>query len=130
MVARLDQDTPDSLKHRSMDSKSLGVERQNQLRAEADKDGYIEPRIWSGIGRGRSGCGSAIVGTPEQVLQKINRYTEMGMRSFIFSGYPHLDECDLFGKHVLPNLETCQLAVEQQRRVENPITPLSDRSAP
>ena len=130
LVSRLDQDTADSLKHRSMDSKSLGVERQNQLRAEADEDGYIEPCVWSGIGRGRSGCGSAIVGTPEQVLQKIARYTEMGMRSFIFSGYPHLDECDLFGQHVLPNLETCQLAVEQQRRVDNPITPLSDRSAP
>ena len=130
LVSRLDRTTADSLKHRSMDSKSLGVERQNQLRAEADKDGYIEPFVWSGIGRARSGCGSAIVGTPEQVLQKINRYTEMGMRSFIFSGYPHLDECDLFGQHVLPHLDTCQLAVEQQRRVDDPITPLSDRSAP
>ena len=98
--------------------------------AEADKDGYIEPFVWSGIGRARSGCGSAIVGTPEQVLQKIKRYTEMGMRSFIFSGYPHLDECDLFGQHVLPHLETCQLAVEQQRGVDDPITPLSHRSAP
>lgn len=130
LVSRLDDTTADTLKHRSMDSQSLGVARQNELRTAADKDGYIEPFIWSGIGRARSGCGSAIVGTPDQVLEKINCYTEMGMRAFIFSGYPHLDECDLFGRHVLPHLKTCQLAVEQQRRLDDPVTPLSQRSSP
>ncbi len=127
LVSRLDDQTASSLKHRSMDSRSLGVQRQNELRAEADQDGYIEPCIWSGIGRGRSGCGSAIVGTPDQVLEKIKTYTQMGMRSFIFSGYPHLDECNLFGRHVLPELKTCQLSTVQQRRIENPLTPLSHR---
>jgi len=32
---------------------------------------------------------------------------DMGIRAFIFSGYPHLDECELFGKYVLPRLDTC-----------------------
>ena len=130
LVSRLDDNTSAALKHRSMDSRSLGVQRQNELRAEADEDGYIEPFIWSGIGRARSGCGSAIVGTPDQVLEKIKRYTEMGIRAFIFSGYPHLDECELFGQHVLPQLKTCQLGVEQQRRIEDPGTPLSHRFSP
>ena len=69
--------------------------RQNELREQADEFGFIEPLIWSGIGRARSGCGSAIVGDPGQVLQKIERYMQMGMRSFILSGYPHLQECRL-----------------------------------
>jgi len=43
----------------------------------------------------------------------------------VLSGYPHLDECDLFARHVLPRLPTCQLNRVQGRRVENPVTPLT-----
>ena len=80
----------------------------------------------SGIGLARSGCASAIVGDPDQVLAKLNRYMDMGMRAFVLSGYPHLDECDLFAKHVLPRLDTVKLN-EAQGRVprETPETPLT-----
>lgn len=44
------------------------------------------------------------------VLAKINRYIKMGMRAFIFSGYPHIEECERFVRHVLPQLRTCRLA--------------------
>ncbi|MCH8047649.1 MAG: hypothetical protein IID44_28480 [Planctomycetes bacterium] len=44
------------------------------------------------------------------VLAKINRYIKMGMRAFIFSGYPHIEECERFARHVLPQLRTCRLA--------------------
>lgn len=110
LVSRLDDLVGNQLKHRSQDSRSDGVRRQDALRQQADSSGFIEPLIWSGIGRARSGCGSAIVGNPEQVLHKINRYIDMGMRAFILSGYPHLDECKLFAQHVLPKLKTCKLA--------------------
>jgi len=33
----------------------------------------------------------------------------MGIRAFILSGYPHLDECRHFGRLVMPHLETCSL---------------------
>ena len=99
--------------------------RGASLRDAADDEGYIEPYIWSGIGRARSGCGSAIVGDPDQVLAKINRYIEMGIRAFIFSGYPHLEECEVFARHVLPQIKTCSLAECQKRRVANPVTPLT-----
>jgi alkanesulfonate monooxygenase len=64
-------------------------------------------------------------GDPDQVLSKLNRYMDMGIRAFILSGYPHLDECDLFAKHVLPNLPTCRLNEVQGRRVKDPVTPLT-----
>ena len=41
---------------------------------------------------------------------KINRYIAMGVRAFIFSGYPHIEECELFARYVLPQLRTCRLA--------------------
>jgi alkanesulfonate monooxygenase len=124
LISKLDAAKGAEIKARSMDSQSAGVLRQDELRAQS-KDLYIEPHLWSGVGLARSGCGSAIVGDPDQVLAKLNRYMDMGMRAFILSGYPHLDECDLFARYVLPKLPTCRLNELQGRRVPNPATPLT-----
>jgi alkanesulfonate monooxygenase len=125
LISKLDLEKGKEMKARSMDATSAGVMRQDELRAKAGPELFIEERIWSGIGLARSGCGSAIVGDPDQVLEKMNRYIDMGMRAFILSGYPHRDECDLFAKHVLPRLPQCKLNEVQNRRVPNPVTPLT-----
>ena len=125
LISKLDLEKGREIKARSMDAKSAGVLRQDELRAKAGPDLFIEENIWSGIGLARSGCGSAIVGDPDQVLAKLNRYIDMGMRAFILSGYPHRDECDLFAKHVLPRLPQCKLNEVQNRKVANPVTPLT-----
>ena len=58
-------------------------------------------------------------------MTKIESYKKMGMRSFIFSGYPHLDECKYFGELVMPHLKTCSLPHEYGRVPETtPPTPL------
>ncbi|MHA3775638.1 LLM class flavin-dependent oxidoreductase [Verrucomicrobiota bacterium sgz303538] len=124
LISKLDAAKGAEIKARSQDSKSYGVQRQDELRARS-KDLYIERHLWSGVGLARSGCGSAIVGDPDQVLAKLNRYMDMGIRAFILSGYPHLDECDLFAKYVLPRLPTCRLNELQGRLVKNPVTPLT-----
>ncbi|HQW28207.1 MAG TPA: LLM class flavin-dependent oxidoreductase, partial [Verrucomicrobiales bacterium] len=95
LISKLDLTRGQEIKDRSMDSKSLGVKRQDELRAQSS-DLYLEPHLWSGVGLARSGCGSAIVGNPDQVYEKLQRYIDMGIRAFILSGYPHLDECELF----------------------------------
>ena len=126
LVSALDDDKGTEIRNRAQDAKSLGVSLQSGLRSEADDEGYAEPHLWTGIGRARSGCGAALVGTPDQIIAKIERYKAMGIRSFIFSGYPHLQECDLFGKWVLPQLETVSLPHEQGRiPSEEPQTPLA-----
>jgi alkanesulfonate monooxygenase len=125
LLSRLDPAKGAELKARSQDHKSAGVLRQDELRAAA-KDDFIEERVWAGIGRARSGCGSALVGSPGQILEKIERYIAMGMRAFIFSGYPHQQECELFARHILPHLKTCKLPVVQGRvPKETPSTPLT-----
>lgn len=124
LISKLDAAKGAEIKARSQDSKSAGVLRQDELRAQS-KDLYIEDLLWSGIGLARSGCASAIVGDPDQVLAKLNRYMDMGMRAFVLSGYPHLDECDLFAKYVLPKLPTCRINELQNRRVPDPVTPLT-----
>lgn len=114
LISKLDPAKGLEIKQLSQDSRSAGVLRQDALRAQS-KDLYIEDHLWSGIGLARSGCGSAIVGDPDQVLAKLNRYMDMGIRAFILSGYPHLDECDLFARYVLPRLPTCRLNTLQGR---------------
>ncbi|MEM7119540.1 MAG: LLM class flavin-dependent oxidoreductase [Chloroflexota bacterium] len=115
LVSRLDDDFGTEIRNRALDAKTLGVSLQAQAREKADDAGYAEPHLWTGIGRARSGCGMALVGNPDQIVAKLQRYMDMGIRSFIFSGYPHLDECKLFAKYVLPQLETVSLPQEQGR---------------
>ena len=68
---------------------------------------------------------AALVGSVDQVLSKIERYMAMGIRAFIFSGYPHLAECEIFGSKVLPHLSTCSLPHVYGRVPANiPATPL------
>ncbi len=124
LISKLDAAKGAEIKARSQDSQSAGVKRQDELRAQS-KDLYIEDHLWSGIGLARSGCASAIVGDPDQVLAKLNRYMDLGMRAFVLSGYPHLEECDLFAKYVLPKLPSCRLNELQNRRVVDPVTPLT-----
>ena len=125
LVSKLDDQMGDEIRSRALDSKSLGVSLQSENRKTADDDGFVEPLLWTGVGRARSGCGAALVGTADQIVERIEEYQAMGMRAFIFSGYPHKKECEIFGQKVLPRLKTVTLAKELER-VPNvvPNTPL------
>ena len=104
LLSHLDAPVGDAIRAKSLDSQSVGVRRQAELRENASDDGYAEANLWTGIGRARSGCGAAIVGDPDQVLAKLQAYQAMGIDAFILSGYPHAAEADLFARHVLPRL--------------------------
>ncbi len=109
LVSKLDDGLGGQIRERAQDASSLGVSLQARNRETADDQGYVEPHLWTGVGRARSGCGAALVGSTDQVLSEIEAYRKMGIRAFIFSGYPHLDECRSFGERVLPQLKTCSL---------------------
>ena len=104
LLSRLDAAEGEAIRNRSLDATSAGVSRQAELRDSADDDGFVEDHLWTGIGRARSGCGAAIVGDPDQVVAKLRAYVALGIDAFILSGYPHLAECDLVAKYVLPSL--------------------------
>ena len=99
---------------------------QSELRSKSDKDFYVETNLWTGIGLARSGCGAAIVGDPDQVYNKLKRYMNLGIRSFILSGYPHHNECELFAKYVLPRFNNIHFSKAFFNRVPKsiPNTPL------
>ena len=125
LVSRLDDEEGRKIRDRALDSTSYGVARQARNRDLADMSGFIEPHLWTGVGRARSGCGAALVGSADQILSELEAYQKMGIRSFIFSGYPHLDECDYIGKLILPEMKTCSLPHEYGRvPATTPATPL------
>ena len=112
LLSKLDADQGEAIRNKSLDTQTFGVAHQAELRAQAAaNDGYLEDNLWTGIGRARSGCGAAIVGDPDQVLAKINAYREVGIEAFILSGYPHINECDMFARYVLPKLDHGRLEV-------------------
>lgn len=125
LVSKLDDEYGRLIRERAHDSSSLGVSHQARARELADQYGYIEPLLWTGVGRARSGCGAALVGSVDQILTRIEAYQKMGIRAFIFSGYPHLEECRIFGQKVLPHLKTTSLPHAYGRVPSSPpLTPL------
>jgi alkanesulfonate monooxygenase len=64
----------------------------------------IAPNLWAGIGLVRGGAGTALVGSHDEVAERIAEYRALGIDEFILSGYPHLEEAYAFAEGVLPLL--------------------------
>ncbi|PYI54533.1 LLM class flavin-dependent oxidoreductase [Paenibacillus flagellatus] len=80
--------------------------RMNRLRDRYKDNRYIiGPNMWSGLSNIRGGGGVQLVGTPEQVADRLLDYIDIGISSFIMSNYPHLEEAIHTGRHLLPVLK-------------------------
>ena len=64
----------------------------------------VSPNLWAGVGLVRGGAGTALVGDAETVAARIREYADLGIETFIFSGYPHLEESYRFAELVFPLL--------------------------
>ena len=77
-----------------------------QIQSKRFVDYKINDRLWNGISIARVNCGTAIVGTPEQVSSELLKYWHVGVDEFILSGFPHLEECTRVANDVLPLLSS------------------------
>jgi alkanesulfonate monooxygenase len=64
----------------------------------------IGPHLWNGLSTVRVNCGTAIVGTPQQVADELLAYWRLGIDEFILSGFPHVEACVRVSGEVLPRL--------------------------
>ena len=62
----------------------------------------VAPNLWAGIGLVRGGAGTALVGSYDEVADRIREYAALGLDTFILSGYPHLEEAYTVGEEILP----------------------------
>jgi alkanesulfonate monooxygenase len=73
----------------------------------------VAPNLWAGVGLVRAGAGTALVGSHEQLADRIEEYHRIGVDHFILSGYPHLEEAYRFGEGVRPVLRRRGLLADQ-----------------
>jgi alkanesulfonate monooxygenase len=85
-------------------SESEGQRRMLALHGGRRDRLEIHPNLWAGIGLVRGGAGTALVGSHDEVAERIKEYHALGIDEFILSGYPHLEEAYWFGEGVLPRL--------------------------
>jgi alkanesulfonate monooxygenase len=87
-------------------SASVGQQRMVSLHGGSRDDLVIAPNLWAGIGLVRGGAGTALVGSHEEVADRIEEYHRLGFDEFVLSGYPHLEEAYWFGEGVMPVLRS------------------------
>ncbi|VXB58516.1 FMNH2-dependent alkanesulfonate monooxygenase [Massilia sp. 9I] len=83
---------------------SVGQQRMAALHGGRRDKLEVSPNLWAGVGLVRGGAGTALVGDPETVAARMREYAELGIETFILSGYPHLEESYRFAELVFPLL--------------------------
>jgi alkanesulfonate monooxygenase len=83
---------------------SHGQQRQRALNRGSRESLIVSPNLWAGPGLVRGGVGTALVGAPETVAERMREYAELGIETFIFSGYPHLEEAYRVAELLFPHL--------------------------
>jgi len=90
-------------------SESTGQQRMLALRNGRSsytdaRELEVAPNLWSGVGLVRGGAGTALVGSHQEVADRLEEYHRLGIDEFILSGYPHVEEAYWFGEGVMPLL--------------------------
>ena len=109
-------------------SESEGQQRMIALHNGSTADLEISPNLWAGVGLVRGGAGTALVGSHEEVADRIEEYHRAGIDEFVLSGHPHLEEAYWFGEGVLPLLSRRGLWAhpdEDPVRDDDPVVPFA-----
>jgi alkanesulfonate monooxygenase len=85
-------------------SQSEGQRRMTALHGGRADALEVSPNLWAGVGLVRGGAGTALVGSHDEVAERIAEYHGLGIDEFILSGYPHLEEAYHAGEGLIPVL--------------------------
>jgi alkanesulfonate monooxygenase len=109
-------ETIEQIQARLRRSESEGQRRMLSLHNGSASGLEVAPNLWAGVGLARGGAGTALVGSHEEVADRIEEYATLGISEFVLSGYPHLEEAYWFGEGVLPVLRQRGLLAELDAR--------------
>lgn len=116
LIKYVDDETIAAAQKRFAQSESEGQRRMAQLHNGSRQNLEISPNLWSGVGLVRGGAGTALVGDSDTVAARMLEYADLGIDTFVFSGYPHLEEAYRVAELLFPRLplQTSQIAIPQQ----------------
>ena len=100
----VDKETVEAAQRVMARQDSVGQQRMLQLHNGEREALEISPNLWAGVGLVRGGAGTALVGNPTQVAERMKEYASLGIDTFVLSGYPHLEEAYQFAELVFPLL--------------------------
>lgn len=104
LIRYVDDDTIAAAQHAFSRFDSEGQRRMSQLHGGRRDKLEVSPNLWAGVGLVRGGAGTALVGDPETVAARLREYAELGVDTFILSGYPHLEEAYRVAELLFPLL--------------------------
>jgi alkanesulfonate monooxygenase len=110
LIQHLEPETVAAAQRKFAQMDSVGQRRMAELHggrydpSDVRKGLEVAPNLWAGVGLVRGGAGTALVGNPQQVADRIQEYAALGLEYFVLSGYPHLEESYRFAELVFPLL--------------------------
>jgi alkanesulfonate monooxygenase len=106
LLAAMPQEQIEIAQKRFARQESVGQQRMVALHnGKLDMEALtVAPNLWAGIGLVRGGAGTALVGSYDSVTERIREYAEIGLDTFILSGYPHLEEAYVVGEEIIPRV--------------------------
>ena len=104
LISRLDDATIARAQATLKRQDSVGQSRMMALHGGGRTKLEVSPNLWAGVGLVRGGAGTALVGSADQVADRMKEYIDLGIDRFILSGYPHLEEAYRFAELVFPKL--------------------------
>jgi len=105
LLAGVDDDAIRRVQEGLRRSESVGQQNMLALHRGSRDDLVVHPNLWAGIGLVRGGAGTAIVGSHEEVADRVEEYADLGIEELVLSAYPHLEGAYHVGEGVLPVLE-------------------------
>ena len=105
LIANVDDETIQRAQAAFAKTDSVGQHRMAALHGGDRNKLEIYPNLWAGIGLVRTGAGTALVGDGPTVAARMQEYADLGIDTFIFSGYPHLEEAYRVSELLFPHLD-------------------------
>jgi alkanesulfonate monooxygenase len=85
-------------------SESVGQQRMAALHGGQRDRLVVGPNLWAGLGLVRGGAGTALVGNPQNIAERLREYQDLGIEGVIASAYPHLEELFNVSELLFPEL--------------------------
>ncbi|MEU6750212.1 LLM class flavin-dependent oxidoreductase [Spirillospora sp. NPDC046719] len=106
LLDRIDESRVRATQEALAASESVGQRRMLALHGGDRRNLEVYPNIWAGYGLVRGGAGTAIVGSHQEVADRIEEYHDLGIDHFILSGQPHLEEAYHFAEGAAAELRS------------------------